>query len=154
MGKVDYKKLWGKTLNNNELYPLFCHMLDSAAVSSQWLLNDRCLLDIFKDNSCLSGTDEDIISLLSFVTALHDFGKATICFQNKVPELAKKAGVHDEIRERQSFNHGLYGAYWLSQYDKAVKLDKRKNTNENLVKFYDSLGSFNKIFKQLRVGIF
>ena len=94
---AEYFKLWGKTTSDGSAYPLILHMLDCAAVSNEWLTHDNKLLEIFTLNSGLSGNKNDLIVLFSWIIALHDIGKATVCFQNKIPELAKDAGIYKEI---------------------------------------------------------
>jgi CRISPR-associated endonuclease Cas3-HD len=146
---MDYYKLWGKTDNNGNWHPLVCHMLDVAAVGKVWLENDPILLSIIKDNSGLSNcNDRDFIRFIIFIMALHDIGKATICFQNKIPEFSKEARIYDENRARLSFDHGLYGLYWISQYEKAKKQDKRTNSTKHMDKYLASIGGFSSIIYQ------
>ncbi len=134
---MDYLKLWGKTREDNSAYPLICHMLDSSAVADEWLNNDPLLLNIFIENSGLEASKNDFINLLLWITAMHDVGKATVCFQNKVPALAKNADIFDENRQKLPFNHGQYGAYLFSLYE-------TNGQNENADNFKSILTEFEK----------
>lgn len=108
--------LWGKTLSIGEGYPLLFHMLDCAAVALEWLLSDRALLSSFREMTALKGSDEELATFYSLITALHDIGKATVIFQNKRPSLAEGAGIFDDnLSGAERFNHGLYGHYWLDK---------------------------------------
>jgi CRISPR-associated endonuclease/helicase Cas3 len=90
---------WGKaaplTDNTNErsYHLLAYHCLDVAAVGHQLLLHDPNLLrkiipsDVFKDKP---EREQWCISIITFLLALHDCGKFSDRFQNRIPELLKQ----------------------------------------------------------------
>ncbi|MBN2435155.1 MAG: CRISPR-associated helicase Cas3' [Spirochaetes bacterium] len=143
----DYFKFWGKTDNEGNWHPLVCHMLDVAAVGKVWLENDPALLSLLKENMGIEqhSNNEDLTRILAFALAFHDIGKATICFQNKIPEFAQNAGFYDRNRTKISFDHGLYGLYWLSQYEKA----KRTKSDPVVDEYYNTIGSFGAVLRNL-----
>lgn len=111
-------KLWGKTVPSGKGYPLIFHMLDCAAVAYEWLKHDSNLLSLFKRLASLEGDDDQIIDWFALIASLHDFGKATVMFQNKIPHLAEEVGIDESQWYKQRFDHGLYGHYWLNtQYN-------------------------------------
>jgi CRISPR-associated endonuclease/helicase Cas3 len=75
---LDYRLLWAKS---NPYHPLWCHMLDVAAVC-------QALLPRF-------GTPEGLSpNLICYLAALHDIGKADFVFQMKDPTLCKQLQAH------------------------------------------------------------
>ena len=150
---MDYLKLWGKTDKDGKMYPLICHMLDSSAVGKEWLYNDTVLLNIFLKNSGLEIQKDQFINLLSWLVAMHDIGKATVCFQNKVPDLAKQADIFDQNRQKLSFKHGLYGAYFFSLYnDLKEAREWNHNTQEIENKLYSDLNNLRDILNYFEVS--
>lgn len=96
---MDYRILWAKS---DPYHPLWCHMLDVAAVC-------RALYPRFGP---VPGLDRDSVC---YFAALHDLGKADPLFQNKAPILA------DELRSQGlrlpkevcSFRHEARSAGWV-----------------------------------------
>jgi CRISPR-associated endonuclease/helicase Cas3 len=112
-------KLWGKAGKDEDgnliWHPLVYHMLDVAAVAEAWLNEDEQLKKLFSN---LSGLQEkEITVLLPLACALHDVGKATIYFQNKIPEITKQNHLFHEIASNTSgFNHGSFGCHWIDDW--------------------------------------
>lgn len=108
--------LWGKAQPQSSCpaHPLLCHMLDVAAVASRMLattlppaLRTRVLRPF--------GNPDDAERYVLYLIALHDIGKATPAFQEKVdwavrllPPLAL-----DLCADASSRNHGDIGLYLL-----------------------------------------
>jgi len=115
MDKFNHLKLWGKAdrdeKNNFVWHPLAYHMLDVGAVAEIWLREDLKLLGLFPE---LAVTDTKmLIPILALSTAFHDVGKATIGFQNKIPELAKEFGLEYLPSQNTQFDHGKFGVHWI-----------------------------------------
>lgn len=79
--------LWGKSKAAGRMNLLLQHLLDAAAVAE--LLWDRYLADSFRNrvDAACQGRGR---SLFSLVCGLHDVGKATPAFQEKVPVLSAR----------------------------------------------------------------
>ncbi|WP_232414314.1 CRISPR-associated endonuclease Cas3'' [Leptospira kirschneri] len=90
-----FLQLWGKAdrdeSQNLIWHPLAYHMLDVAAVAWVWLQEGPNLKDLFLRISGLP--EKEIILLASIACALHDVGKATVYFQNKIPEITRESGL-------------------------------------------------------------
>lgn len=109
----DYLRLWGKANNDDGVltwHPLAYHMLDVAAVAWIWLETDAQLLNLVSD---IFWKDESALSIFSLSIALHDIGKASLGFQNKIPELAKSAGLEYSGAFHKHFDHGAFGGEWI-----------------------------------------
>ncbi|EPG75085.1 CRISPR-associated helicase Cas3 [Leptospira fainei serovar Hurstbridge str. BUT 6] len=109
-----YLHLWGKA-NKDEFgkltwHPLVYHMLDVAAVAWIWLEADKQLRRIFTD---LFGWNEYSLQTFGLATALHDIGKASLGFQNKIPEIAKEANIQYSGAFNKHFDHGAFGGEWI-----------------------------------------
>jgi CRISPR-associated endonuclease/helicase Cas3 len=144
---MDYLKLWGKTKEDGNAYPLICHMIDCSAVVREWLKNDTIFLDVFVNNIGIDIGKNELINLLLWIVAMHDIGKATVCFQNKVPFLAKKADIFDENRTNLPFNHGLFGAYLFSLYYEIKEAKEWNKEYEDIeYKIYSGLNNLKEIF--------
>ncbi|MHB0999619.1 MAG: CRISPR-associated helicase Cas3' [Armatimonadota bacterium] len=99
---MNYLKLWAKS---NPYHPLWCHLLDTAAVC-RYLLPKFGRIEAIPD------------SWMEYFAAMHDIGKADVCFQNKDPELA------DILRDNslslpveiQPFRHEARSAKWLKKH--------------------------------------
>jgi CRISPR-associated endonuclease/helicase Cas3 len=107
---------WGKAnAEDGTWHPLVYHMLDVAAVAGEWLENDRDLCNLFQK---LSGIPENsLIPALTIASAYHDIGKATVYFQNKFPDLAKKNDLYwQTAAEARGFDHGAFGCLWIDEW--------------------------------------
>lgn len=118
MDKFNHLKLWGKAdrdeKNNFVWHPLAYHMLDVGAVAEVWLREDLKLLGLFPE---LAVTDTKmLIPILALSTAFHDVGKATIGFQNKIPELAKEFGLEYLPSQNTQFDHGAFCFLLLQEW--------------------------------------
>jgi len=108
-----YMYFWGKAdAESGRWHPLAYHMLDVAAVAREWLTIDSQLKLLFLK---LSGLSEfQLIPLLTLAAAWHDLGKATVYFQNKIPEFAEKNNLHWQLAaETRGFDHGAFGCTWI-----------------------------------------
>jgi CRISPR-associated endonuclease/helicase Cas3 len=119
MSDKDFLKLWGKAdkdkAGNMIWHPLAYHMLDVAAVAEVWLSEDKELQNHFLNKSGFS--QKSIVGISTLATALHDVGKATVFFQNKIPEIAKDSNLFYEIAANtRGFDHGLFGYLWLKEW--------------------------------------
>ena len=88
----DYFHYWGKVDKSDEAkyHLLVCHCLDVAAVAHQYLERFPKLLQGF---SAALGFDESFTrQLLLFIIALHDLGKFSQYFQDKVPAVRESLG--------------------------------------------------------------
>nr|WP_135610445.1 CRISPR-associated helicase Cas3' [Leptospira meyeri] len=108
-------KLWGKAdiddSGNLIWHPLAYHMLDVAAVAEVWLSRDERLQRILSKS--INTENDKIIQTLVLSVAFHDVGKATIGFQNKIPELAKELGLEYTPAQNTQFDHGKFGVHWI-----------------------------------------
>lgn len=106
--------LWGKAnkdeSGNLTWHPLAYHMLDVAAVATVWLEEDGQLRKIFSD---LIGWSKDSLQILGLATALHDIGKASLGFQNKIPEIAAISSIQYSGAFNKHFDHGAFGGEWV-----------------------------------------
>ncbi|MCT8335192.1 CRISPR-associated helicase Cas3' [Leptospira sp. 85282-16] len=113
----DYMKLWGKadTDDNGNLiwHPLAYHMLDVAAVAEIWLSEDEKLQSVF--SKLINTKNNKIIQTLTLAAAFHDVGKATIGFQNKIPELTKEFRLEYAPAQNTQFDHGKFGVHWIEE---------------------------------------
>ncbi|WP_025183444.1 CRISPR-associated helicase/endonuclease Cas3 [Leptospira kirschneri] len=109
-----YLHLWGKAnkdeSGNVAWHPLAYHMLDVAAVAWAWLEEDKQLHRIFTD---IFGWNKYSLQTLGLATALHDIGKASLGFQNKIPEIAKDANIQYSGAFNKHFDHGAFGGEWI-----------------------------------------
>jgi CRISPR-associated endonuclease/helicase Cas3 len=112
---MDELKLWGKACIDESgkiiWHPLAYHMLDVAAVAEVWLKEDSNLFDLFSQLATIPS--KSLIPILALSTALHDVGKATVGFQNKIPDLAKDFGLEDTSAQNIKFDHGIFGIHWI-----------------------------------------
>ncbi len=105
-----YRQLWAKSHPDipTKFHPLWCHLLDVAAVCEALLLRFGPLRD-------LPNTD----TWLLYLVALHDIGKADPLFQIKVDELAqpaRNAGLLEHngvLIPQEAFRHEARSAEWL-----------------------------------------
>ena len=115
MQKDNILKLWGKADKDEAgtviWHPLAYHMLDVAAVAEVWLKEDSNLFDLFSQLATIPC--KSLIPILALSTALHDVGKATVGFQNKIPDLAKDFGLEDTSAQNIKFDHGILGIHWI-----------------------------------------
>ncbi|MDH5718657.1 MAG: CRISPR-associated helicase Cas3' [Spirochaetia bacterium] len=111
-----YLRFWGKAdAESGRWHPLAYHMLDVAAVARVWLEKNEKLFELFHKLSGIS--EKSLIPLLTLSTAFHDLGKATVHFQNKIPELAKKNDLFLQIAaEEKGFDHGKFGCLWIDEW--------------------------------------
>lgn len=116
---MDFLKLWGKADKNEAgnliWHPLAYHMLDVAAVAEVWLSGDEELKRIF---SKISGFSKNsVVGKAALATGLHDVGKATVFFQNKIEEIAEKNDLYYAIgANARGFDHGAFGCLWLNEW--------------------------------------
>jgi len=89
-------KYWGKLAIENSCHPLPYHLLDVAAVARTLLESDRILADHMAN--LLQLPRSDMLRLVSFLTAIHDFGKFATSFQNQAPsQFELLRGVHSKL---------------------------------------------------------
>lgn len=107
----------GKTTPDGNNYPLIAHMIDTSSVCE--LLLDSSLLNYFSrffDNS----ESLNLKSILCFWISLHDIGKCTPQFQNKIgadiTKLKKSGLPFDNFNNYRS--HALDSALILRRWDK------------------------------------
>ena len=114
---------WAKKSEDNEdRYPLLCHMLDTVAVCREmWV---KCLQESAKRfiASELKLTDADVLKWISFWVGLHDIGKATPDFQGN-SEIVKlkltQAGFPFEPHRTETY-HGTATACILAELCQGV----------------------------------
>nr|MDT0661573.1 CRISPR-associated helicase Cas3' [Micromonospora sp. DSM 115978] len=104
--------LWGKSDAEGSVNLLLQHLFDAAAVGE--CLWDRYLAPVVRDRLD-AVTDGRGRTFLALLCGLHDVGKATPAFQNKVPELAKRLLDHGlpwrELTDEASrWHHSSAGA--------------------------------------------
>ncbi len=112
-------KLWGKADKDKAgkviWHPLAYHMLDVAAVAEVWLNEDSNLKNLFLKTS--GWTEDEILLLLPVACGLHDVGKATIYFQNKISEITNQIGMYCKTAaEATGFDHGAFGCLWIDDW--------------------------------------
>jgi len=111
-------RFWGKTYQN-KIHLLVYHLLDVMSVADIWLKNSSILRKKF---TTLSGLEEDKISyLIPFLASLHDIGKFSYGFQKKSIDALKKLNTPYSEVTGNSFDHGLFGTFWLNEYCKEHK---------------------------------
>lgn len=103
-----HQKLWAKSYEDdpNRFHPLWCHLLDVAAVC-------EALLPRF------GGIEGLPDRWLPYLTALHDIGKADARFQGKAPNLVVAGIPVDSLGECRGFRHEARSAEWLTEHLKA-----------------------------------
>lgn len=81
---------WGKASRELEggCHLLVFHCLDCAAVATTLLANEPLLVGRVSD--CLGATPRVVRDFIAFWACLHDLGKFSPAFQNKVPELMRQ----------------------------------------------------------------
>ena len=115
--------IWAKT---DGYLPLVNHMIDVGCVTELLLKNSA--LGLVVDNLELDlGLDkEDVISLVSYINAMHDIGKAHPFFQGK-DEKTKKLILENNLWDESyiSLRHEYYSAEVINRilYDKGM-MDK------------------------------
>lgn len=103
--------MWAKSTPHGAWHPLWCHLLDVAA--STWeilLLEPASTLTLFARDWDMSA--ETVLPWISFLTGLHDIGKATPCFQQKhEPGMmrAQVAGLSWVVAPAPNEPHGVTG---------------------------------------------
>ena len=102
---MSYEQLWAKSYQNDpqRFHPLWCHILDVAAVC-------EALLPRF------GGIEELPKEWLLYLVGLHDVGKADARFQGKAPELVPglaAKGVLDKPGNCVGFRHEARSADWI-----------------------------------------
>lgn len=113
--QIPVTMLWAKTDRRDRprrFHPLFCHMLDVAAVAS-FVWDRHFTFQLRKRVECALHV-EDARALIVFVSGAHDIGKACPGFQNKVPQLAECLGLPITENDRD-YPHGFVGAYVLNE---------------------------------------
>lgn len=122
---------WGKSgsIEEDELnyHLLVYHCLDVAAVGKTLLENDNLLTEKFIRITGLN--KKNVLSLISFLLAIHDLGKFSERFQNLKPELLKTLRGHDSdkryILRHDSMGFHLWNRIWNKVWDKNnLRLDK------------------------------
>lgn len=82
-----YYTYWGKADQiNKQWHPLICHMLDTSAVA--WKIVECMPSFSQKWQTQLGMKKTEFRDFLCFLCAIHDIGKLSLEFQNKIPELA------------------------------------------------------------------
>ncbi|NLB61328.1 MAG: CRISPR-associated endonuclease Cas3'', partial [Clostridiales bacterium] len=119
--------LFGK---NNPPVSLHRHLLDTGycmrALWTSGILKSR--IDIISE--CISFNNEETISVLAYIAAMHDIGKAHPCFQVKLgdtpckEELLSK-GMVRENTEYARFRHEIYSKELLKDFLKKRNLSER-----------------------------
>lgn len=97
MDQQELNLMWGKTDNDNPpnknnkkaYYPVLYHLLDVAAVTKQ-IWENMPMKFREKFSSILFMDDEETTNFICFVAALHDIGKISPGFQQKIPILAEE----------------------------------------------------------------
>jgi CRISPR-associated endonuclease/helicase Cas3 len=112
-------KLWGKAdtdeAGNIIWHPLAYHMLDVAAVAEVWLREDSNLSNLLLKTSGWS--EEEILLLVPTACGLHDVGKATVYFQNKISEITNQTGLYNKTAaDVTGFDHGAFGCLWIDDW--------------------------------------
>ena len=106
-----YFKYWGKAKKNEdgdiESHPLYLHSLDVVAVAHEWWKHSSAIRNSFMQETGLS--ENQIQAWIQFFTALHDFGKLDMRFQNKVPEIAP----YNTNEVNTNYDHGEGGYKWF-----------------------------------------
>ncbi len=102
-----YRKLWAKSAPH---HPLWCHLLDVAAVCEA-LLPRFGPVDPIPDR------------WVAYLAALHDIGKADPLFQGKAPELTApliEAGIWvGDLNRCAGFRHEARSAEWIQEHLRA-----------------------------------
>ena len=103
-----YRQLWAKSYPEdlNRFHPLWCHLLDVAAVCQALLPRFGGIADL---------PDE----WLTYLAALHDIGKADARFQGKAPGLVVPGVPIDAEGECRGFRHEARSAEWIASHLKA-----------------------------------
>lgn len=97
------RQLWAKSYPDdpNRSHPLWCHLLDVAAVC-------EALLPRFGGIPSLPGTS------LLYLVALHDIGKADARFQGKAPALVPPGVPPASEGDSRGFRHEARSAEWIA----------------------------------------
>ncbi len=111
-----YYTYWGKAdRKTGRWHPLIFHMLDVAAVAKIVLERDSSLRSLFSDLSAIDATS--MVPVMTLAAAFHDVGKASVFFQNKIPEYARRNGLFYEIAaQSRGFDHGAFGCLWIDDW--------------------------------------
>lgn len=107
-------RLWGKASPGLEAtvpaHPLLYHMVD-VGMTAEVMLR-RCVPDALRRRLLqpMGTSEQNAIGFLSWIVALHDFGKATPAFQAKaeISQVSRDAGLPFEVREKD-LDHGRIG---------------------------------------------
>jgi CRISPR-associated endonuclease/helicase Cas3 len=114
---ADISKLWAKkSADSDNRYPLLSHMLDTSAVCEEiWQSCLQAGMQQFMANE-LAMPEKAAKQWVSFLAGLHDIGKASPGFQNKiavaVPPL-KEAGF--DFKDVRDIPHGIVSACTLNE---------------------------------------
>ena len=106
---MSLQSLWAKSYPENptRCHPLWCHLLDVAAVC-------RALVPRF---GRIAEVPDD---WLPYLAALHDIGKADARFQGKAPKLVEPGIPVDSEGESQGFRHEARSAEWIMMHLQAA----------------------------------
>lgn len=131
---------WGKASPTDESFHLLVyHCLDAAAMGQvllQRLFQKSYHEDVLTQNIT---RDKDIsISLITFFIALHDLGKFSKGFQNRIPNTVQilQGELYEELNYPKSEHHGRIGLYlWQKMWPKIwhenwLNLDKNFDEND------------------------
>lgn len=110
---------WGKaakaTAGGPRSHPAICHMIDVGMVARVFL--EECASRSLKAHLLSpygSQNDEGLTAGgLAFLVALHDLGKLTPAFQQKVPDLCPPGG--ETAVPPRNTDHGAAGTYWIRE---------------------------------------
>lgn len=107
------EKLWAKS---EPFKPLWTHLLETGIVAQQ-LVAEGCFYPLgLKLQRYLGCSETDMLSLVGYLAAVHDIGKAAGPFQENLSSEWKEALVSDGLTcEFPHFRHEDYGAYRLKE---------------------------------------
>lgn len=111
--QVNYNKYWGKKDGTGDYHLLPYHCLDAAAVGTVLVKNDPFLISIFEEDVIFKENPR----LLSFLLAVHDLGKFSKPFQEKIKDNINNEAGHTEetfwMLRSELKDEGVIGKYIL-----------------------------------------
>lgn len=121
------EKLWAKS---DPFKPLWMHLLETGLVAQQ-LVEEGCFYPLGLElQRYLECSEMDMLSLVGYIAAVHDIGKAAGPFQEKISSEWNEALMREGLTcEFPYFRHEDYGAYRLKDIWKKEKTFSLKPRN-------------------------